>query len=333
MNARHQRPRLEEVAALANVSPATVSRYFTRRSLVSDSTAARIKEAVDQLGYLPNLVAGSLATKRSRLVAILVPGLAQSPFNMTIESIANALGQRGYTAMLGVTGPTDQNISAVLDAALGRRVDGVILTGIIADEGIRQKLRTAGVTVIETWGLPDQPIDCAVGFSHAKVGEATAAYIHKRGYLRPLLVTARGTRSTERREGFVDEWAKLNGGPFSEVEVESPSNFSQARAVFRNLRALNSKPDVIICGSDGMAQGLIVEATYAGLSLPDDLAVMGFGNQAVAADMRPSITTIGVDGTRIGLEAANLLHLRSESEQISGAVIDVGFQVIERESA
>jgi LacI family gluconate utilization system Gnt-I transcriptional repressor len=327
------RPRIADVAARAGVSSATVSRYFTRPDLVSDNTASRIREAVTELEYVPNLLAGGLASKRSRLVAILVPELPNSPFITTLQAMAEALGDRGYTAMLGVVGPRDERLSAVLDAALGRQVDGVILTGVVADEGTRSKLRGSGATVIETWGLPDQPIDCAVGFSHADVGRATAAYLHRRGYVRPHLITAKGLRSSERRTGFIERWRDLGSGEFTETLVESPSHFSQARRVFRAVKELSPLPDVLVGGSDGMAQGLIVEATQAGLSLPDELAIMGFGNQPIAADMRPSITTIAIDGARIGVEAANLLHERSNGRSVPHCVVDVGFQVIERESA
>ena len=325
------RPRIEEVAAHARVSPATVSRYFTKRNLVSDDTALRIKKAVDELGYVPNLLAGGLASNRSRLVALLVPSLA--PFETIIEAIAARLTESGYTPMLGVSGLREQALPAVIDAALERRVDAVILTGIVIDLEMRFKLEGAGVTVVETWGLPPEPIDCAVGFSNAAIGRATAAFLHKRGYVRPLIVTARWSRSGERRDGFSQEWQKLCDRPFREVEVTTPSRFGQARPVFRSVQALGERPDVLVCGSDSLAQGLIVEAVHAGLSVPEDVAIMGFGDLAIAGVMRPPITTIAVHGDRIGIETATILNERYEDHLAPAKVVDVGFQIIQRESA
>lgn len=324
---------IQDVAERAGVSSATVSRFFTRRNVVSDAAAERIQKAVDELGYLPNLLAGGLASQRTRLVAILVPALSQSPFEKTIETIVETLATEGYSAIIGLTGAKEQNLGAALDAALGRRAEAIILTGILANEQTRLRLRATGTTIIETWGLPDDPIDCAVGFSHMAVGEATAEYVNHRGYCRPLVISAKGTRAFERREGFVRKWKELNEDDFLEIEVESPSNFSQARSVFRKARATDFKPDVIVAGSDGMALGLIVEATNAQISIPDELAIIGFGNQPIAADMRPSITTIAIDGARIGRETATLLHRRSENPQTGEIVIDVGFEIISRESA
>ncbi len=327
------RPRIEEVARRAGVSPATVSRYFSRRDMVSDKTAERIRLVADELGYRPNLLAGSLATKRSRLVALLVPSLSVSPLNDMTEAIVEALSELGYTTMLGITGKANENMDEVLGTALALRVGGIIVTGLVADESMRAALRSEDVTVIETWGLPDHPIDCAVGFSHFGLGRETAEFVHRRGYERPLIVTAKGTRAGERRRGFLDRWQELTPGEYEEVVVESPSHFGQARSVFRQMRAFAAMPDVVVCGSDGFAEGLIIEAGRAGLNIPDDLAVIGLGNQSIAADMRPSITTIAIDGRRIGTEAAALLRDRADGTCDERRIVDVGFQLVERESA
>jgi len=333
MNKKAGRPRIEEVARRAGVSSATVSRFFSRRDLVSDKTAERIKKVADELGYRPNRLAGSLVTRRSRLVALLVPALTESPFNAMIEAIVDALGERGYTAMLGLTGNKYENMDKVIETALGLRVDGIIVTGVINDPATRTALRSEDVTVVETWGLPLAPIDCAVGFSHHEMGRMTAEFIQRRGYQFPLIVTARGSRAAERRDGFVSEWAKLTAADYEEIQVDIPYGFGQARSVFRQMRSLATQPDVVICGSDALALGIIVEAGRAGLSVPDDLAVIGLGNRSIAGDMRPSITTIAIDGHRIGQEAAKLFHDRAEGKDDGQRIIDVGFQLIERESA
>jgi LacI family gluconate utilization system Gnt-I transcriptional repressor len=328
-----RKPKLGDVAARAGVSTATVSRYINKLPLVSKAAGERIQAVIDELGYVPNLLAGALSSNRSRLVAVLVPGLSQSLFNPTIEAMVHALGQDGYTAMLGLSGNDDTDLNRLIDAALARSADGIILTGIVGHDNLRKRLKAAGTRIIETWGLPDNPIDAAVGFSHAQVGRAIAAYLARRGYSRPLLVTARGTRSAERRSGFVEEWQGSSTVECQEIEVESPSRFSQARLIFRAVRQITPRPDVIICGSDGLAQGILVEALAAGMSVPDELAVVGFGNLPVAADMRPSITTVAVDGERIGREAAAILMQPDVNSPTAQRTIDVGFSLIERESA
>lgn len=324
--------KLVDVAELAGVSSATVSRFINKSGFVAKDTADRIAAAVAQLSYVPNIAAGSLVTRRSRLVAVLVPVLAQSLFNGTVEAIVGALSRAGFSPMLGLTGFEQEEVTRVMDAMLSRRPDAFILTGVTSEE-VRNRLRKSGVTVIETWDLPDDPLDVAIGFSHKEVGRAIARYFTQRGYHRPFIVTTKATRSTARRDGFVEAWPPERLGDILETEVESPARFNQARRIFREWLNTSPRPDVIVCGSDSLAQGLAIEALAARVSVPDQLAIVGFGDMGVAADMRPSLTTIGIDGARIGAEAARILIMREEGKTVHERAIDVGFRLIERESA
>jgi LacI family gluconate utilization system Gnt-I transcriptional repressor len=326
-------PKLDDVASRAGVSTATVSRFYNNPAVVAPATAERIREAIAATGYVPNLIAGGLASNRSRLVAVLVPEVAQSIFNDTIEAMSRELALDGNIVMLGLTGADNSRMHQLIDAALARRADGIILTGIVTDAQTRERLHTRDVTVIETWGVPEEPIDIAVGFSHQAVGRDIARFLHGRGYTRPLLTVANGARARQRRDGFIDEWRTLGGKMPAVVDVPLPTRFGHARLVWRQLSLLEEKPDVVVCGSDMLAQGVIIEAQAAGVRVPEQLAVVGFGNLSIAGDMRPSITTVDVDGARIGREAVSVLRRRAAGEQIVQRVIDVGFRLIARESA
>lgn len=332
-NTRASVPKLEDVARRAGVSAATVSRFHTNPGVVAPATAARIRAAIAATGYVPNLVAGALASQRSRLVAVLVPEIAPSIFNDTIEAMTAELALDGNIVMLGLTGSGNERMPQLIDAALARRADGIILTGVVTDAGVRARLRGRGTTVIETWGIPGDPIDIAVGFSHVAVGRDVARFLHGRGFKRPLLTVADGMRARQRRDGFVQEWRSLGRKQPGTVEVPMPTRFGHARLVWRQVSQLKQLPDVIVCGSDLLAQGVIIEAQAAGLRVPDQIAVTGFGNLAVAGDMRPSITTVDVDGARIGREAVAILRRRAAGERVPRSVIDVGFRLIARESA
>lgn len=326
-------PKLEDVAIRAGVSPATVSRFFNTPGVVAAATAERIRIAVAETGYVPNLVAGGLASNRSKLVAMLVPDVAHSIFNATVEAMVDELSIDGNIVMLGLTGIDNSRMPALISAALSRQADGVILTGILSDPATRNLLRTRGVTVIETWGLPNDPIDVAVGFSHHAVGQDIARFVRSRGYARPHLLTASGTRAMERRQGFVDDWTAGGGEQPSEQRFESQTRFGHGRVAFRALREFDMRPDVVVCSSDHLAQGVLVEAMSAGIRVPDDLAVVGFGNLPIAAEMRPTITTVDIDGARIGREAVNVLRRRAAGLVVPERHIDVGFRLIARESA
>jgi LacI family gluconate utilization system Gnt-I transcriptional repressor len=326
-------PKLEDVATRAGVSPATVSRFLNNPGVVATATAERIRTAVAETGYVPNLIAGGLASNRSKLVAMLVPDVAHSIFNATVEAIVAELSTDGNIVMLGLTGIDNARMPELISAALSRRADGIILTGILSDPVTRDLLRARSATVIETWGLPADPIDVAVGFSHHAVGQDIARFVRSRGYAHPHLLTASGTRAMERRKGFVEDWLAAGGEQPSEQRFESQTRFGHGRGAFRALRELAVRPDVVVCSSDHLAQGLLVEAQAAGIRVPDELAVVGFGNLPAAAEMRPTITTIDIDGARIGREAVTVLRRRAAGAAVSERHIDVGFRLIARESA
>lgn len=326
-------PRLDDVAALAGVSPATVSRFLNSPAVVAPATAERIRAAVAETGYLPNLNAGALASSRSRLIAALVPDIAQSIFNDTMEAMIEQLTADGNSVVLSLTGPDNRGLDAQINAALSRRVDAIILTGIVSDADTRARLKAQPISVIETWGLPDEPIDVAVGFSHAAVGTRMARFLRDRGYRRPHLVVPRSARSERRASSFAEAWVAAGGDTPSRVEVSVPSHFGQGRLAFRGLADLAEQPDVVVCGSDWIAQGLLVEAQAAGVRVPDKLAVTGFGNLRIAGDMRPTITSVDVDGARIAAEVNRILRARTAGQPLHERTVDVGFRIIARESA
>ena len=153
----------------------------TRPDQVSPETLARVQEAVSRTGYVPNRVAGGLASNRSRLVAAIVPTIASPMFLETVQALTDALAAEGYQVMLGESGYDGTREDALLDAIIGRRPDGVVLTGVMHSPEGRRRLAAAGIPVVETWDLTPTPIDMLVGFSHEKVGAASAEYLHARG--------------------------------------------------------------------------------------------------------------------------------------------------------
>jgi LacI family gluconate utilization system Gnt-I transcriptional repressor len=325
-------PRLEDVAAAAGVSTATVSRFLNSPEKVALATREKIRAAVEATNYLPNLTAGALAGSRSRLIAALVPDIAQSLFNDTVEAMINELASDGNSVMLALTGPGNERLNAEIDMAMARRVDAIILTGIVSDQGTRERLQAGSITVIETWGLPQDPIDVAIGFSHQAAGTEMARFLRARGYRRPHLVVPNSTRSQRRASSFANRWVADGGAEPTRLDVNVPSHFGQGRLSFRALSDLPERPDVVICGSDWIAQGLIVEAHAAGIRVPDQLAVTGFGNLRMAGDMRPTITSVDIDWARIAREVMRVLRSRANGLEIESR-IDVGFRVIARESA
>jgi len=324
---------LNDVAKLAGVSAITVSRALNTPAAVSPDTLERVRGAITRSGYVPNLVAGGLASNRSRLVAALVPTIAGPVFLETIQALTDALAEAGCQLMLGQSGYGGAREDALLDAIIGRRPDGIVLIGIMHSIEGRRRLLASGIPVVETWDITPTPIDMIVGFSHEKVGVAVADYLHGQGFRRPGIVSASDERATRRRGGFEQRFAELGVPDIPACVVPSPSSLGNGRAGFAELRASHPGIDVVFCSSDVIAHGVITEAHATGLSVPDDIAVMGFGDLPFAAFTYPQLSTVRIDGTSIGRQAARFILDRVERRDVGPPVRDIGFSLVQRGSA
>jgi len=325
---------IDDIAAAAGVSTATVSRFFNSPSLLKAKTLERVRAAVNANGYVPNLVASELASNRSRLVAAVIPVVSQSIFNSTIQALSDSLADEGYSVMLGLSGIADEHLHRQLLSIVGRRPDGLILTGTISDPRARKLIVGAKIPTIETWDLPKDPIDLVVGVSHEAIGEAVAHYALRQGRRRALIISASGVRAIARRDNFSRTMLEGGARPPAVATFGGQTTFGQGRsAVAEYLDVRGGSPDLIFCSSDLSAQGALHELQRRGIKVPDDIAVIGFGDQNFAADLTPSLTTVKIDGTLIGKQAVKFLMQRAQGKKIDQPVVDIGFSLVVRESA
>ena len=327
---------LSDVAKLAGVSAITVSRALKTPSVVAPETLARIQDAVSRTGYVPNLVAGGLASNRSGLVAALVPTIAGSVFLDTVQALTDAFDEAGFQLMLGQSGYTGIREDALINAIVGRRPDGIVLTGIMHSSEGRRRLLASGIPVVETWDLTPTPIDMLVGFSHERVGMEAADFLYAKGYRHPAIVTADDYRAGLRQSGFEHRMRALGIADLPARIVSAPTTLRHGREGFSDLLTENArkgaKIDVVFCSSDVLAHGVITEAQARGLMVPKDVAVMGFGDLAFASFIHPALTTVHIDGVAIGRQAARFILDRIEGADIGERVRDIGFSIVTRDS-
>jgi LacI family gluconate utilization system Gnt-I transcriptional repressor len=324
------------VARQAGVSIMTASRAINNPQLVSDDTRETVLAAVRVIGYVPNMQAAALRSKRTRMIACLVPNIASgSAFLQAMQSMNGAFVERGYQVMLFERGYDRSRDDAVLDAVLARRPDGIALTGAIRTPGARERLRRSGLPVVETWDMTDDPVDMMVGFSHYEVGRAIARFLHARGRRRLAGIDSVESRTAARHAGFADEAKRLGiaGRDLkagTSLVMESPSGLRWGREGL--MRALERDPEVdaISAATDMVAMGVLIEAQVRGQRVPQDLAVVGFGDFDFARDLVPPLTTVAVDNGHIGRRAAQLLIDRIEGRETPDKHQDVGYSLVER---
>jgi LacI family gluconate utilization system Gnt-I transcriptional repressor len=325
---------LIDVAKVAGVSPITVSRALHRPEVVSEAAREKVLEAVRQTGYVSNMLAGGLASNKSRLVAIFLPTIANSIFADTVQALMDRLTEAGYQTLLGLTGYSAEQEEKLLEAVLGRRPDGIVLTGTLHTQSSRLRLAQSGIPVVEAWDLSEAPLDMLVGFSHEAVGEATARHLLAKGYRRFSVVTISDPRGLRRCDSLIAELRRQGIEKVPMQVMAPPATLEIGREGLRQLFEQGESPEVVVCSSDTIAQGILAEAASRGLSVPGDLAVMGFGDLSSAAHVYPALSTVRVDGKLIGDQVARALLNRFQHP--SGAAdpvrMDTGFILVDRQS-
>lgn len=326
-------PTLEDVARAAGLSPMTVSRALNNPGIVRASTVAKVMEAVRITGYIPNMLAGGLASRRSKLIAVVVPQINNNMFVDTVQAVSDELAGRGYHMLLCVAGYSHDSEADIVSTLLSRRPDGIVLTGIHHAPALRKIILNANVPVVEIWDLTPTPLDMLVGFSHEEIGQASGRYLMQKGHTRFALIWATDRRAEQRKKGVYDVVRQRPDCQIREVLVPLPATLALGRRGLSTLLEEGAPFDAVICSSDTLAQGAIMEATARGLAVPQDIAVMGFGDLAFAAHNVPPITTVGVDRWKVGKDAATMLADKIEGKSVDNPVVDIGFTLIERESA
>ena len=325
--------RMEDVARAAGVSAITVSRALNAPDKLSPATLRAVRTAIERLRYVPNLTAGSLASSRSRTVAVIVPTVNSSIFSDTIDGVAQALAAHRYQLLLGQTNYRLEDESALVQAFLGRRVDGLVLTGVNHARGVRSSILRAGIPVVETWDLSARPIDMLVGFSNHGAGVAAGRHLLGRGYRRLGYIGGTDDRSLARLEGFRQAAREAGAVEVASAPIAIPSSPVDAGEALARLMAAASPPRAIFCSNDMIAAGALFECSRRGIVVPRDLAIMGFADLPIAASIEPRLTSMQVRAGEMGLRAGRMLMAHLQGEAARERIVDLGFAVVERDSA
>ncbi len=324
---------LRDVAKLAGVAPITASRAVNTPDQVSPEVLKKVQDAVARTGYVPNRVAGGLASSRSRLIAAVVPSIVVSVFVETIETLNNTLFEAGYQLMLGQTGYSPEREEALLEAIIGRRPDGIFLTGIMQSSRGRTRLLASGIPVVETWDLTPTPIDMLIGFSHSDIGREVAQFLMAKGRKRFALVRADDERGIRRATAFQNAVAQRGFTGVVVDNVGSSRTLKAGREALSRILLQAPETDAVFCSSDLIAMGVLTEALARGIAVPQHLSIVGFGDVPYVADMVPALTTVHINGSDIGRKAADYLIARAEGRSVEHPIVDVGFSIIQRDSA
>lgn len=320
----HGRVTLQDVAAAAGVTAITVSRYLREPQVVAPDTAQRIRTALAASGYVPNKQAGLLASGVGNIVAVLLPNLSNSIFAETAQGLSDGLQAAGFELLIAATGYSQAREEHQLRALMGWHPAAVVVTGRRHSAGALKLLANAtaaGTPVIEIWdhhppeGGPPRPHFTQIGFNHDHVGRAMAEHLLRAGHRELAYVdsgVAEDYRAHERGIAFAEAAAE-NGARVSVVRAPPGDAFDAGRQVLGDL--VRAGPPAITAAAfanDHLACGALLEANRRGVAVPGRMALLGFGDFALARQLSPALSSVQLPRHAIGEETArsllNALH-------------------------
>jgi len=337
------RARMTDVAKAAGVSLVTVSRAINYPDKVSPKTRVAVRQAIQQLGYVPNLMAGSLASNRSFIIAAMVPTISNLIFAESIGTLSEALTSGGYQLLLGQTNYNANDEHRLVDAFLGRRVDGLVLMGRIQDSrpnnsesgklfSLTEKIHRARLPVVQMWDQVSSPIDMQVGFSNLEAGCKAGTYLADSGRKIVGFIGADESRSHARLKGLKTIIEKRGGKVVSSL-MPAPAGIETADTQLTRLLEQTSNLQAVFCNNDLLATGVLFACHKRGISVPRQMAVMGLGDMPIAEAAYPRLTTLRVEPRRMGEIAAHLLMDRLSGKKLKSLSHDIGIEIVCRDSA
>lgn len=327
---------IQDVAERAGVTAMTVSRALRRPDKVADDTCARIRKAIDELDYIPNLSAGSLASRVSRIVGIIVPSMSHSIFAETLQVMTQAFEAEGYRALIACNSYSLEREEALVRTLLSHRPDALVVTGHTHTEKTRRMLTAAAIPIVEMWNLGSRPIGMMVGIDNERASNCMTRHLLEDGRRNIALVVshaANNDRSQARIRGFRSALAEFGLDAEAAPVVETQIDYGAGAHAVLEVLQRNPRTDAIFLASDILATGGLLRLTQDGVEIPENIAVAGFDDAELSRLVRPALTTIRMDRARIGETAARLILAQLRGEAIDERVVDVGFQLVRRESA
>ena len=326
---------LRDVAVRAEVSQSTVSRIMRNQDLVTEATREKVMESVRALGYVPNRIAGSLASLDSRLIGVVIPSLSNVVFPEVLQGINAGLAGTDRQSVISVTDYDLDQEEVVVRNLLAWQPGAMLIAGSTHTDATRRMLDQSGIRIVEFMEIDHAPIDVVIGMSHVGAGRASARHLVSRGYRRFGYVGYGGStdfRALMRYEGLRAGLAEA-GLTLEAIEVSAgQTSVEKGKTQTASLVARAPQVQVIVYSNDDMAVGGLFHCLSVGLSVPDKLALFGFNGLDIGRALPQPLSTIRSNRFLIGRKSVEEV-LSSTTRAVGGRVIDTGFEIVEGATA
>jgi LacI family gluconate utilization system Gnt-I transcriptional repressor len=317
---------LRDVSEASGVSEMTVSRVLRNRGDVSDATREKVLEASKMLGYVPNKIAGALASQRVNLVAVIIPSLSNLVFPEVLSGISNGLEETGLQPVVGVTNYSPEKEETVLYEMLSWRPSGVIVAGLEHTDAARAMMENAGIPIVEIMDVDGAGIDSVVGISHRRAGMHMAEAIVAAGYRR---IGFLGTlmpddhRARKRFEGFKEGLA-LAGLELADTEFyQGGSALLKGREMTETILKRSPDLDFLYYSNDMIGAGGLLWCLENGVDVPGKVGLAGFNGVELLDGLPRKLATMDACRREIGVKAADIIAGHPQGGMIGGQVLEL----------
>ncbi|XAT61818.1 LacI family DNA-binding transcriptional regulator [Rhodobacteraceae bacterium Araon29] len=304
---------LRDVSEASGVSDMTVSRVLRGRGDVSQATREKVLLAAKELGYVPNKIAGALASQRVNLVAVIIPSMSNMVFPEVMMGINEVLGSTDLQAVVGITNYLPEQEEKVLYQMLSWRPSGVIIAGLEHTDASSKMLQAAGIPIVEIMDTDGSPVDCAVGISHRRAGRQMAQEIISAGYRKIGFLGTKmplDHRARKRFEGFTEALAK------SGIEISDQEFYSGGSALAKGrdmtIEILSRSPDLdfLYYSNDMIGAGGLLHLLGKGIDIPKSIGLAGFNGVELLEGLPMQLATMDACRSEIGRRAAEIICAR-----------------------
>lgn len=329
---RKRRPTLKDIAERVGVTKMTVSRYLRDPSTVAAATREKIALAVDEMGYVPSRAPDILSNSTSKAIGILIPSLSNQVFAALAQGIESVTRPAGYQTLIAHYGYSPEEEEKKVASLLSYHVDGLILTEGRHSPQTLKMIKAAGIPVVETMDIPQEPIDMVVGLDHRAAAKAMVEAMLARGKSRILYVGARlDVRTRLRMEGYAQAM-EAHGLEPRYVLTEKHSSFTQGRELLDEALLQYPDADGLFCTNDDVAVGALLRCQQRGIAVPAQIAIAGYNALDIGQSVSPALASVETPREVMGIRAAEMLLARLGGDEDAARFNDVGFTVLIGES-
>ncbi|MDQ0818047.1 LacI family transcriptional regulator [Bacillus pumilus] len=324
-----------DVAREANVSMATVSRVVNGNPNVKPTTRKKVLEAIDRLGYRPNAVARGLASKKTTTVGVIIPDISSIFYSELARGIEDIATMYKYNIILSNSDQNTDKELHLLNTMLGKQVDGIVFMGGNITDVLVEEFKRSPVPIVLAASVEEQAQTPSVNINYEQAIYDSVQLLVEKGHKRIAFVSgpmSEPINSMRKLAGYKRALEKAGIAFDDALVAEGDYSYDSGIESLAHLLEQSDKPTAVIAATDEMALGVIHGAQDRGVSIPEDLEVIGFDNTRLSLMVRPQLTTVVQPTYDIGAVAMRLLTKLMNKEQVDDQIVELPHRIEERQS-